>query len=125
MTQRKALEWIVGNDTGISSKAIWARMMGVAEASQDHGWGNYPHDPDDFGRCYRLLKAVPEWRSRIGEMAAENTVWKAMADAWDELSAMYEAEVDTTGRRHSGLAPKMYERMKQIEDAASEETVNV
>src|SRR3990167_6136371 len=60
-------EWRGGWDTGISSVAIYSHMMGLPQDSQ-FGPG-YPRDPDDFGRCYRLLKVAPEWRERIGEMA--------------------------------------------------------
>lgn len=113
-----ALAWIVGDDTGISSKAIWSRMMGVAYASRDHGWDTYPHDPSDFGRCYRLLKLVPEWRARIEEMASASPEWTALVKHWDELTALYEEEVDTTRHRHRGSAPRLYARMKEIERAA-------
>ena len=46
--QQRANEWIISNDTGISSKRIWAEMQGI---DYDKKWGSgYPSDPSDFGR---------------------------------------------------------------------------
>jgi hypothetical protein len=81
-----AMEWIVGRDRGLSSEAIWARMMGVP------GQTYHPHDAGDFGRCARLLDAVPEWRPRMGNMAALSPEWKALVDIWDELDGYYRAD---------------------------------
>ncbi len=61
---RRACEWIVSSDTGLSSRHIWAVMMGVPIERKSH-----PSDPSDLGRCLRLLAAVPQWRPRIGEMS--------------------------------------------------------
>jgi hypothetical protein len=93
----RAAQWIVGRDTGSSSKALWAVMMGVK------GGKDYPLDGGDFGRCYRLLQAVPEWRQRIGEMAAVSQYWKALVAHWDELEALHRDQPD-----------KLYERLKTI-----------
>jgi len=98
--------------------SIWRHMMGQNAGRAP--WGvSYPLDPDDFGRCYRLLLRVPLWRERIGEMAKYGRVWAALAAAWDELEAMWAEEVGTKLERPYGKsAPKMYARMKEIEDAA-------
>ena len=114
----EALAWISGRDTGISSKAIWAHMMGVPP-EQPFAFGNFPHDPDDFGRCYRLLVRVPAWRARIGEMASHGEVWARLAVAWDELAALYEEEaaangVNPTLERGWFRAPRLYARMKEL-----------
>jgi hypothetical protein len=72
--------------------------------------GGRPYDPDDFGRCYRLLALAPEWRARIAEMAAYGDEWAALSAAWDELTALYEAEAPS----HTGTAPKLYFRMREL-----------
>jgi hypothetical protein len=79
--------WICGCDTGISSRTIFAVMRGTEPDSAD-----VPHDADDFGRCYRLLKAVPAWRPRLGEVAAKYPKWAGLVEHWDELTALFEAE---------------------------------
>lgn len=101
-------EWIVGPDTGSSSKTIWAVMM--AAGAGHHGFFDSwpPSDPDDFGRCYRLLRAFPDWRPRMPEVAVRFAAWKPLVEAWDELTALYELE------QPAGSAPKLYARMRAL-----------
>ncbi len=96
-------EWPISDDTGMSSKAIYRHMRGGVT-----GDFPYPLDPDDFGRCYRLLLLAPEWRLRISEMAQHGKGWAALSSAWDELTALYEEESPR------GTAPKLYARMKEL-----------
>lgn len=96
----RANSWIAGRDTGASSKAIWAVMMG------QKGDGSYPSDGDDLGRCLRLLEFIPEWKPRINEMAPVNQYWAALVANWDELTKLH-ALTD-----HGPV----YKRMKQILD---------
>lgn len=114
-----ATEWISGDDTGVSSTAIWRHMQGLDPVAGPFGrFGFYPHDPDDFGRCYRLLALIPAWRARVGEMA-QYPGWAGLAREWDALTALYESEIDTSKPRHRGMAPKLYDRMRTLieEDA--------
>lgn len=112
-------EWILSSDTGVSSKTIWAVMMGVAIApGQRCGFASrtldltydIPFDPADFGRCHRLLKLFPDWRSGIARMGEIFPKWKPMADRWDELERLYEEE------RPSGKCPKLYDLMKTLRE---------
>lgn len=80
--------WILGCDTGLSSKTIFSVMTGKS----DVGHGDHPWDCDDFGRCYRLLKLFPEWKSRLGEVSARYPAWTGLVSAWDELTELFEAE---------------------------------
>jgi len=86
-----AVTWIVGRDTGLSSKCIWAVMMGqpMAEAQ-------IPYDLDDFGRCWRLLALIPRWRMRLQEMADRYTEWVPLVREWEALEAIYEPMITTT-----------------------------
>lgn len=96
----RANAWIVGSDSGMSSKAIWAHMMGGEPA---YGW-SHPHDPADFGRCARLLELMPEWKARLPEMAARSAVWTRLVARWDEIYASMDSEVGidwSKGRRAS------------------------
>ena len=96
----KPVDWIVGDDTGTSSVTIWAVMMGAKAARS-----GVPHDPSDFGRCYRLLRAFPEWRARMPEVAKTYPAWAPFVEKWDQLTALFEEEV----QRKDGKAPKLYE----------------
>jgi hypothetical protein len=94
--------WPTSDDTGMSSKAIFNHMRGRPSD------GRYPLDPDDFGRCHRLLALAPEWRNRIGEMAAYGAEWAALSAAWNELETLYREELP------SGTCPRLYARMKAL-----------
>jgi len=101
------IEWLLSGDTGVSSKTIFAVMTG-----SDMKGADVPHDPDDFGRCYRLLSHFPEWKTRLSEVAAKFPIWGPMVAAWEELAALYEKET----KNHCGVAPKLYDRMKTLID---------
>lgn len=77
-----------------------------------------PSDPSDFGRCYRLLKLIPEWRPRLSEVAARYRQWTALIEHWDELTAMYEDELENGPKNKFGsrMAPRTYDRMKVLID---------
>lgn len=98
-----AIGWLTNGDTGISSMTIWSVMMGKKPKRAD-----VPYDPDDFGRCYRLLKVMPSWRPRLGEVSAAFPVWAGLVGAWDELTALYERDVST------GTCKALYDRMRVL-----------
>lgn len=60
-----------------------------------------PSDPDDFRRCYMLLKAVPEFRARLDEMKGISKTWSNMIDNWDKLTAMLEEGLTT--KKENGM----------------------
>lgn len=95
--------WLASDDTGLSSKYM-ARMLG----NGPHCDYNYPHDPSDFGRCYRLLQVVPALRERLQDMAATGWQWAAIVKHWAELEALYLEEFP------SGNAPKLFKRMDEL-----------
>ena len=95
--------WLMSGDTGTSSLTIYSVMTGHASDRHD-----VPYDPADFGRCYRLLKRHPEFRSRMGEVADKYPKWQGLVDAWSELTALYEEELP------SGKAPKLYARIQTL-----------
>jgi hypothetical protein len=89
-------KWLEGPDTGLSSRAIGRKLSGGIPPKPGRnnvaleGW-EPPRDADDFGRCHRLLHAIPGWRKRIGEMATVPG-WEGLAQHWDELEALYLAK---------------------------------
>lgn len=108
-----ALDWIVGRDTGVSSEAIWTHMMGRKPSEK---WpGNWPHDPDDLGRCVRLLELIPEWRSRIGEMASYGRGWAALVPHWAALTTLLAQEIGPEFKPgRDKRAPLTYAAMKSF-----------
>jgi hypothetical protein len=96
-------EWLSGRDTGTSSRTIYSVMQHTAMERYD-----IPHDPADFGRCYRLLALFPEWGERLADVARVHAAWRPFVENWAELTALYE----------KGTAPKLYARMQKLKKAA-------
>ncbi len=108
-------EWIVKGKTGLSSETIWAHFVLNCEPE----WPSEPSNPSDFLRCYWLLKIAPEWKPRMGEIAARYPRWKGLVDHWDELEKMLEAvwpKSCETGEYADCEPPatEMYARMKVL-----------
>lgn len=108
----RELEWLLGHDTGISSLTICAVLSGnhavAATVARGYFGADIPHDPADFGRCYRLLQAIPEWRERLGEVADKHSIWRPFVREWDAMTALYEEE------RVLACAPKLCALMQRL-----------
>lgn len=103
-TERRALLWLAGRDSGLSSQAIAYHMLGLSSN------GNYPLDPSDLGRCLRMLELFPEWKPRISEMASYSKCWAGLCARWDALAAMMADEVGIDWSKGRN-APKTYQAM--------------
>jgi hypothetical protein len=101
-------EWLRGRDTGTSSLTIYAAMM---NAPSPHDRYDVPHDPDDFGRCYRLLNLFPDWKMRLGEVGTRFLIWRPFVREWNKLTEMYETALASKTNR----APEMYKFMQELE----------
>ena len=110
-TARRAMEWLLSNDSGVSSEAICAWMLGGARPPS----GSYPRDPADLGRCLRLLERVPEWQSRMPEMAQFGPHWSGLVARWDEIAASMVNEVGIRWEK-GRQAPRTYRLMRSILD---------
>lgn len=78
--------WLNSDDTGSSS----LYMAWCLSHSQFGYWQGrkqpeaaYPHDPDDLGRCIRLIEAVPEFGGKIPEMSHRGHQWLAVTTNWE------------------------------------------
>lgn len=90
--EKRALQWVIAGDTGISSMAIWAVMMGQVEndiqKTKDIVFYDPPEDCADFGRCFRLLQHIPEWRKRLQEVGEAIPRWQPFVREWRQLEAL-------------------------------------
>jgi len=121
-------EWIVNGEVGVSSKTIWAVMMGVVTGKQECNWRHdTPKDPDDFKRCHKLIMAIPEWRPRLPEVAAVFPKWIPFIREWDKLEKMlidWLVETETywglpyRKRKRFQFTDGMYEFMQQLDHEA-------
>jgi hypothetical protein len=107
---KEQLNWILGSDTGISSKTIFSVMTGSALERAD-----VPYDGDDFGRCYRLLVLFPEWRSRLQEVSDQYKEWGPLVREWDKLTEEY-IEAKNSPPPHFRTWKTLYEHMSQLID---------
>jgi hypothetical protein len=108
-----AMEWIIGNDTGISSKNIWTVATGLPLYDMPYYYrGMTPADPSDFGRCYRLLKCFKNPDEVMAKVAERFPNWKPLVREWKTLTQMYETAVSSP----EGRAPEMYNLMQKLNE---------
>jgi len=83
--------WPDSRDTGVSSATIYYVFTG----RKVYDNFDVPHDPDDFGRCYRLLKLIPAWQSRFFHVSRKFPAWLPFVREWTKLTVMYEEALRT------------------------------
>ncbi len=98
--------WIDNGEHGTSSKTMYSVMSGQAITSERNF--SHPCDPDDFRRCYLLLKAIPEFKKALWRMKIVSETWVNLVDNWDKLTEMLEEQMTT--KKANG----MYEFMKTL-----------
>ena len=81
-------EWLVGDDTGISSEYMAAVFIG-GKAMKSKWGDSTPHGAPDLGRCVRLLEKAPCVRNAFPAIRKTSPVWAAYVDHWDELAALW------------------------------------
>lgn len=101
--EQRAAWWIKRGDTGTSSLTIWAAFTGGINPHVEDSW---PHDPDDFQRCKKLLDLIPEWRGQLAVVTKIFPWLKPFTDRWDKFESLWEKEFP------SGRCPKLYREMK-------------
>lgn len=106
---RGALKWLVGRDTGASSRAMLCVALDLPHDGSD------PLDPSDLGRCLRLLERMPWVRDAFPKIRDISPTWAELIDRWDELTRLYERE----SLRADGRAPGLYAAMCDITDRHS------
>jgi hypothetical protein len=81
--------WLRSDDTGMSSKYLAMMLHGGGAGPADFA---FPHDADDFGRCYRMLRVVvfaDDAMARVGPTLPHP--WPALCEHWKKLESMFEA----------------------------------
>jgi hypothetical protein len=101
-SQRAIGNWLIGGDTGISSETMAAIALGATKGN------DAPYDPSDFGRCYRLVKKVPEIREHFPRIAKKVKVFAGILREWDDLVRIYERDLP------SGRSDELYRRIKEL-----------
>lgn len=97
LSQRIAL-WSGSGDHGLSSQFLFSHMTGVLSLgliSSHKTPANVPYNASAFLCCVQLLECMPEWKSRIGEMA-QYDAWKPYVEQWEHLTAILMRESNLT-----------------------------
>ena len=107
--ERRALQWLLGQDTGASSHCLCATMLDLP--ARDNSW---PRDGGDLGRCLRLLDLIPEWKPRLAEMRPHCAQWSSLIDIWPRLEALFREEMGggLSGPYAYKPSPRTYELIK-------------
>jgi hypothetical protein len=86
----KILTWLLSNDTGLSSLALCACFLNLPIPLDRYGFGKYPHDPDDFGRCERFLKILTkkEKEYALKKAAGISPEWGRLVENWVALEVI-------------------------------------
>lgn len=81
----KLLKWLSAGQVGMSSKTIALTALGEMPDPP-----SYPHDGDDFGRCWKLLALCPDAQAGLDRLGREGgDVWKALVPRWKEIEVAY------------------------------------
>lgn len=118
----RELAWVLGWDTGHSSLCMMAMLAESSTAgaraayrlygkADDGGaWRQPPQDPDDLGRCIRLLDRFPAFRDRLDKILDSCPDWRPFVRQWAELEALYRREL----ARGAATAPVTRARMRAL-----------
>lgn len=89
--EQNANWWLTYGEHGTSSKTMFKYLNnGYHFQIQNE---SHPYDPDDFRRCYLLLKSVPQFRAKLGRMKSVSRQWSNLVDSWDKLTEMLEEQM--------------------------------
>ena len=106
----RALEWLFGEDTGLSSRTIAGVMLNMPRQLMD--WARTPIDGDDLGRCLRLLEKIPEWKSRLDEVGDAYPSWRPLIEHWSELQSLYADDLVECRANGTYRMPRVYDKLK-------------
>lgn len=98
--------WLQYGERGISSETMFHYLSGRRIGQRE----STPSDPDDFRRCYLLLKAVPQWKNDLDKLRPVSEVWNKLVDNWDRLTEMLETAMASPSKK----ATEMYQLMKSL-----------
>jgi hypothetical protein len=97
LSQRIAL-WASSGDHGISSRFLFSHMTGLSSVdlvSTLKSGCNAPDDAQAFLCCAQLLECIPEWKTRMQEMA-QYDIWKPYVAEWHSLTSILMQESNLT-----------------------------
>ena len=103
-TYKKVIEWIVDDNTGMSSMNLACFLLIGKSLNNCH-----PHDPSDLNRCIELLEFAPELKKDLYKMKTLSKEWEILVDNWDLLTNTLNQE-----KAKGDRAPKTYDLMNKL-----------
>ena len=97
-------QWLASGERGISSDTLFEKLSGRGLGSR---YKSHPLDPNDFRRCYLLLKLIPEWKNDLDKLREINYTWDQLVNNWDKLTEMLEEQLST--KKPNGMFEFMLE----------------
>lgn len=86
MKRNKAIEWLLGEDTGVSSKTMCAGVLGI-----DLGHlADKPYDIYDLGRCVRFCRYVGITDADLRKICKTYPWWEPLYQNWGRLTYLYD-----------------------------------
>jgi len=85
------LIWLLSGDTGRSSLTMCSCLYLIPTKNDKI---NYPHDPDDFGRCMRFLDTLTpdERKTALLNVSTVSRTWKRLVENWERLEKLYDED---------------------------------
>jgi len=83
----RAVDWRRTGEYGPAANAIYRFMTSGKTDRKD-----VPTDVGELCRCLLLLRRIPEWTDRMGEMRVVSRQWKQFANAWPDLTRLFNKE---------------------------------
>ncbi len=112
---KRAVAWLRWGEVGLSSKTIWdclapkeLRLNPFRKEHVEPSRPSVPCDISDFRRCWLLLRLIPEWQTRLNEVAEKHPAWKALVEHWNELEKLYIKE------REQGYSKTFNDRLHEV-----------
>lgn len=106
--ERKVLDWMANENTGMSSQAMAYCAIDVELKCKAT-----PSDPADFNRCLNLVHIIPEIREHFPKIAQLSPEWRAFIGNWDRIEKSFINEVGLNWCNRSS-APITYQLMKDL-----------
>ncbi|MDD4970744.1 MAG: hypothetical protein PHT07_15060 [Paludibacter sp.] len=103
----KAKWWLLHGEHGTSSKCMFFWLCPDKLKRELFYTKTHPGDPDDFRRCYMLIKTIPEWKELLYQMKTVSPVWRKIIDNWDKLCGMLEEQM-------AGKKNEMWQEMEKL-----------
>jgi hypothetical protein len=82
--ERKVLDWMANENTGMSSLA-----MAYCAFGEELKCKATPSDPADFNRCLNLVHIIPEIREHFPKIAQLSPEWRVFITNWDRLEKSF------------------------------------